>query len=264
MHNAYSKFDKSNFTISAPSSENLTYLLRILLENNIFEFNGKVYKQLIGCAMGNKCSPSVIDTQMYEITNEIIEKFQHKNKILYHARYRDDGIILFNGTKEEILNFFEIANSHHRLIKFTYEILEESTTFLDITVFKGERFNTSNILDVKTHFKPTNTFQYLNRTSAHNSAVFKAFIKGEAIRQIRNTNNNNSLQKTLSEFKRHLLKREYNTNEIETAINEASMTNRSTLLKSIKTKEKKKKIPLVFVTKYNPSVSKLRKKLIKN
>ena len=33
------------------------------------------------------------------------------------------------------------------------------TTFLDTTVYKGERFEKERILDVRTHFKPTETFQ---------------------------------------------------------------------------------------------------------
>ena len=33
---------------------------------------------------------------------------------------------------------------------------------LDLNLFKGERFNTTNHLDMTTHFKTTNTFQYLH------------------------------------------------------------------------------------------------------
>jgi len=51
---------------------------------------------------------------------------------------------------------------------------------LDTTVFKGKRFNKQAILDIRTHFKPTETFQYTHFSSCHPPGVRKGFIKGEA------------------------------------------------------------------------------------
>ena len=39
--------------------------------------------------------------------------------------------------------------------------------FLDTVVYKGTRFKEKSILDVKTHFKKTETFQYTHFTSFH-------------------------------------------------------------------------------------------------
>ena len=50
------------------------------------------------------------------------------------------------------------------------EISENEITFLDTTVFKGERFKEKSILDIKTHYnsyKPSETFQYTHFTSCH-------------------------------------------------------------------------------------------------
>ena len=44
-------------------------------------------------------------------------------------------------------------------MKFTAEISEKEITFLDTVVYKGDRFLKEAILDVKTHYKPTETFQ---------------------------------------------------------------------------------------------------------
>ena len=66
--------------------------------------------------------------------------------------------LLHIGIREEILQFVEHANSHHPTIKFTAEASETETTFLDTTIYKGERFLQDSILDVRTHFKPTETF----------------------------------------------------------------------------------------------------------
>ena len=67
---------------------------------------------------------------------------------------------LWNVDKKEIEEFIVLANSHHPTRKFTTEISDKKINFLDATVFKGERFNKQAILDIRTHFKPTETFQY--------------------------------------------------------------------------------------------------------
>ena len=55
--------------------------------------------------------------------------------------------------------FIEQANKHHPTIKFMAEISETETTFLDTNIYKGKRFRNNSVLDVRTHFKPTETFQ---------------------------------------------------------------------------------------------------------
>ena len=50
-------------------------------------------------------------------------------------------------------------------------------TFLDTKVNKGERLKKEAVLDVRTHFKPTETFQYTHYSSCHPPGVKKGFIK---------------------------------------------------------------------------------------
>ena len=52
------------------------------------------------------------------------------------------------------------ANKHHPMIKFTTEISQKRITFLNTTVFKGKRSYADTILDIRTHFKPIETFKY--------------------------------------------------------------------------------------------------------
>ena len=48
----------------------------------------------------------------------------------------------------EIADFLPKANNYHPTIKFTAEISETETTFLDTEVYKGVRFNKDSILKV--------------------------------------------------------------------------------------------------------------------
>ena len=56
------------------------------------------------------------------------------------------------------MQFIEQANKHYPTIKFMAEI-SETETFLATNIYKGERFRSNSVLGVRTHFKPTETFQ---------------------------------------------------------------------------------------------------------
>ena len=101
------------------------------------------------------------------------------------------------------------TNSCHPTIHFTWTISTESVEFLDIRIYKGSRFRETGILEVQTHFKPTNTFQYLHFSSSHPKGVFKGLVKGEAIRFLRSNSSQDNYERTISTFRHHLLCRGY-------------------------------------------------------
>ena len=72
----------------------------------------------------------------------------------------DDVFSLWDVNRKDINLFIEQANTFHPTIKFTAEISVKEITFLDTVVYKGDRFLKEAILDVKTHYRPTETFQY--------------------------------------------------------------------------------------------------------
>ena len=111
-------------------------------------------------------------------------------------------------TREEITQFIEQANKHHQTIKFTAEVSETETNFLDPTVYKGERFRNESVLDVCTHFKPTETFQYTHFSTCHPSGVKRGFIKGEAPRLLSTNSSKTLFEESVTNFKTHLLETE--------------------------------------------------------
>ena len=72
----------------------------------------------------------------------------------------DDVFSLWDVNRKDIDLFIEQANTFDPTIKFTAEIWEKEIPFLETVVYKGDRFLKEAILDVKTHYKPTETFQY--------------------------------------------------------------------------------------------------------
>ena len=102
-------------------------------------------------------------------------------KPLVWKRFVDDIFSLLDISTKEVYNFVDCANTFHPTnIKFTCEIKSsECTVFLDTEVFKGPRLSAHKILDLQTHLKPTETFQYRHFSSCHPSNCKKG--KGEAL-----------------------------------------------------------------------------------
>ena len=71
------------------------------------------------------------------------------------------------------------------------------------------------------------------------------------------------LLERLQEFQTHLTKRGYSIFEIQPIVHEISTTDRNELLKRQINKRKSKTIPNVMVTKYDPRIKGIKKRLIK-
>ena len=98
---------------------------------------------------------------MGEMEKQILNESAHKP--LAWKRYTDDIISLWHSSRDFVEKFIERANKHHPRIKFTAEILcTNACDFLrqNNIQYKGQRFYKESVLDMRTHFKPTETFQY--------------------------------------------------------------------------------------------------------
>ena len=104
------------------------------------------------------------------------------HKPLIWKRFIDVIFSVWTLPEAEINNFIEFANLFHTKIKFTHEMSSEKIVFLDTENFKSPRFITNKILDVQSHFKQTEIFQYAQFSSCHPLSVKKGFVKGEALR----------------------------------------------------------------------------------
>ena len=69
-------------------------------------------------------------------------------------------------------------NNYHPTIKFTAEISDTKTTFLETCIYEGARFEKDAILDVHTHFKRLRHFS-IRILVPVTQKLKKGFIKGE-------------------------------------------------------------------------------------
>ena len=78
-----------------------------------------------------------------------------------------------------------------------------------------ERFHKQGILDIRTHFKPTDTFQYTHFSSCNPHRVRKGLIKGEAFRLLITNSSAKSFYENIYNFKKRLRAGGYPHNLIE-------------------------------------------------
>ncbi len=116
----------------------LVELLTHVLEQNIFEFNSKIFRQLMGTAMGTRVAPTMANLFMSRIDVLVQQCAQNGTRsfILYYKRYIDDILMIWTGSKEQFEGFMTNINALHPTIKFThsFDYTNKSVTFLDTTI----------------------------------------------------------------------------------------------------------------------------------
>ena len=152
-------------------------MLRLILKENFFHFDGKHYLQNHGTAMGTKTAV-LIPLPIFFIT--YIETTALSKTVIgttVWKSYIHDIFSLWEMSKLDIEAFIEQANLHHPTTEFTAETFDTETAFLDTVVYKGTRFKERSILDAKTYYKQTETFLNTHFTSCHPPMLKKDLSK---------------------------------------------------------------------------------------
>ena len=196
----------------------MTDLLKIVLEQNYFQFADKMYHQVQGTAMGTKMATSYANLFMAELEEKLLANYPIK-PILW-KRYIDDILCIWPGPPSELDRFMKYLNQSHPTIKFTHESSTLSVDFLDLTIYKGLRHTTSLILDIAPFFKSTNKFQYLEYSSAHPIGTFASLTKGELTRLLRACSDRETYKKVSDKLLLALTERGYPKHLLRKTLNE--------------------------------------------
>ena len=99
--------------------EHFEYLLRNCLQDSIFTFNNKTYKQKDGVSMGCRLGPIVSDICMDHFENLHMEELT-KLGVKIWLRYVDDTFVVIKD-KNNADKILEFLNKQHKTLKFTME-----------------------------------------------------------------------------------------------------------------------------------------------
>ena len=186
--------------------------------------------QLVGTAMGTRMAPSYANLFMADLETSFLAT--QSIKPLLWKRFIDDIMCIWPGTIPQLETFLNDLNSFHPTIKFTWEYSEKNITFLDLNIYKGKRFQKHHLLDMSTFFKKTNTFQYLHYSTSHPKHTLIGIIKGEAIRFLRSNSDPENFKETISNFRKHLLRRKYPGRFVDKALSTITFSDRNKYIPS--------------------------------
>ena len=142
----------------------LVQLARLIFENNFLksEFSSDIYHQTFGIAMGTPFAVTAANAFMYYHERDIIELYS-RNLTLY-KRFIDDIFVIWEGSRETLLEFLSAINAKDVRMKITYEISASKISFLDLLLFKDSVHST---LQYSTFQKPLNKHLYIPYESFH-------------------------------------------------------------------------------------------------
>ena len=160
-----------NATPLALKKDEVMQLLKLVLENCIFYFQDKFFKQLHGAAMGSPCSPVVVNIYM-EYFEDLALGPELPIPVKDCKRYVDDVFsIIPKGNRDTMLQYLNYIDPH---IKFTIEQPNEEGGIPFLDTFpkpKGEGIAAS------VYRKPTHTDRYLDFNSSHPISAERAVVR---------------------------------------------------------------------------------------
>ena len=203
-------------------------LLKIVLDQNYFQFAGKMFHQTKGRAMCNKMAPSNANIFMDVLETNFLGTQACKS--LMWKIYIDDILSIWDGPEDQLKLFLSELNNYHQTIKFTHSTSYTSIDFLDLTIYKGQRFATGALQDIKPMFKAPNCFQYLHYSSAYPRSVFRGIINGEATRVLKASLDKATYHIVIKKLQVHLQARGYPKHLLHKCFSEVPFTDRGCLL----------------------------------
>ncbi|XP_070194281.1 uncharacterized protein [Littorina saxatilis] len=147
-----------------PPTTTLVRLAELVLTLNTFEFDGQIFEQISGVAMGTKMGPSYACLFMGHLEHLILQSYSGPVPELY-KRFIDDGLGATSLSEPLLLDFIHFIQAFHPSIKFTFNISSSAVVFLDISIsILHGRFTTS------VFYKETDAHSYLDFNSSHHPA----------------------------------------------------------------------------------------------
>ena len=156
-------------TVRNLTRDQLKRLLTVASKENHFLFNGMIYDQIDGVAMGSPLGPVLANIFMSHLEKHALDTYQGQ-KPLFYKRYVDDIFLVFSSSAD-VSQFFQWINAQHPQIRFTLEEeQDDKISFLDVLVSR----QTDGKLLTSVFRKPTFSGLYLR----WDSFVPKMFKRG--------------------------------------------------------------------------------------
>ncbi len=187
-----------------PAPGDVVNMARLVLEESFLEFNGTVYRQTSGIAMGTPSACVLTDIFIQDYMEGLFKSLEVSP--LEYFQYRDDGFGLWRGSRGGLLAWFsELNGVSNPSIQFDIVIEQLGCLdYLDLHVeLRAGRFT------FETFYKPTRSNDYLHYSSAHPPGCKNSIFRSQTFRHLRNCSHPGLYLKHIHKLRCDLLSRGY-------------------------------------------------------
>ena len=115
-------------------------LLILTTKESCFIFDGELYQQVDGVAMGSTLVPTLAIIVFCRYEDIWLHNCSLECKPSYHKRYADDIFVLFE-SETQVVSFKDFMNTCHPKMKFTFEKRQKNCfNFLFVKVIREDNF----------------------------------------------------------------------------------------------------------------------------
>lgn len=152
---------------------------RLLFADTYFQFEGQVWQQTAGIAMGTNAAPDIANA--YLLPQEL--DLWRRPGVKIYKRFIDDGFAIVSGedNARQILDTLRQSG-----LRFTSTISRTEAVFLDLHLYADHFTACTGLVSYATNRKALNRYLYMPPWSAHHPANVTAWIFAEILR-LRNT-----------------------------------------------------------------------------
>lgn len=160
-------------------------LARLALSHALVQYKDTVYDQIDGGSMGNPAMPVLANICLFMLERHHLFSSAIYRSVPLYCRYLDDIFSIVE--KQAAEPVVTIMQHMHRKIRFTFSISNAEGIFLDLMLSFGQRYLQSGIVEIDCYQKPDNIYSYVPWVSMHPKTTKLGVIKGEMVRYIRNS-----------------------------------------------------------------------------
>ena len=179
--------------------------------------------------MGIPVAPTLANLFMAKVEADAITSWLGTQPLVW-LRFIDDILIIMESTQEELHRFVSHCNSRMGSINYTAEVSSTCVDFLDLTIFKGPRYQATGILDIRPFSKAIDPHSYLHYSSAHHCSIKKGVVRGEFIRTLRRSSSAQIYAESAQELTGWFTRRGYPINLIKETTNDLTFRERGKYL----------------------------------
>ncbi|CAF4370583.1 unnamed protein product, partial [Adineta steineri] len=128
------------------SLDSIRELASIVLKENVFVYDNKIYQQTTGSAMGSSFTLTLANIFMWKWQRELVRRLDITGE--FFGRYIDDIFMTWNRSQDDLKMLLNEENQWHPNIKLDDKI-SQSLPFLDVLLT-----NNNGILSTSVYHKP--------------------------------------------------------------------------------------------------------------